>query len=265
MNHESKHQIELEDLLRLKRAERPPAEFWSEFDRQLRAKQLAALVGRRPWWQSMPRVFGGLGRYRLPIGASAVLAVTLITLRDHRTNSTPAAGTAAVREVTATAAVVAAPEISAAPVLASDDVVRLGIESAERSADAATALASDATAPGELARLVPLLGAGEVAQASSSTTVAAAPAAALPKGLLAVAKTFDSGVSSARPTVEPLHQITPPSERGRSRIFTAMISMTPAEAPSRSSDRVIGQLDEERLYDQVRRFGARGAGMRISF
>ena len=47
--------VSLEDLLRLKRAERPPAEFWQDFDRQLRAKQLAALVQSRPWWQEIGR------------------------------------------------------------------------------------------------------------------------------------------------------------------------------------------------------------------
>ena len=40
MNPESTRPIVIEDLLRLKRAERPPAEFWSTFDRELRAKQL---------------------------------------------------------------------------------------------------------------------------------------------------------------------------------------------------------------------------------
>jgi len=39
--------VTLEDLLCLKRAERPPPEFWSEFERELRQKQLAALVERR--------------------------------------------------------------------------------------------------------------------------------------------------------------------------------------------------------------------------
>ena len=42
----SDHQkpVSLEDLLRLKRAERPAPEFWVQFERELRAKQLAALV-----------------------------------------------------------------------------------------------------------------------------------------------------------------------------------------------------------------------------
>ena len=80
MSYEGKRPVTLEDLLRLKRAERPPAEFWAQFDRQLRAKQLAALVEKRPWWRT--RVFAGWSRIHLPLGAAAVLALTFVTVRD---------------------------------------------------------------------------------------------------------------------------------------------------------------------------------------
>src|SRR6185503_11573841 len=82
MNQE-KRPITLEDIIRLKRAERPPAEFWTDFDRELRAKQLAALVEKRPWWRGVPRV--SFSRFRLLLGASAVLAITFIALRDYKT------------------------------------------------------------------------------------------------------------------------------------------------------------------------------------
>ena len=82
MNQE-KRPITLEDILRLKRAERPPAEFWESFDRELRAKQLAALVEKRPWWRSLPRAFSlsGFTRFHLPVGATAVLAITFLATR----------------------------------------------------------------------------------------------------------------------------------------------------------------------------------------
>ena len=54
MNHEKKRAVTIEDLLHLKRTERPPAEFWTHFERDLRAKQLAALVEKRPWWRTLP-------------------------------------------------------------------------------------------------------------------------------------------------------------------------------------------------------------------
>jgi hypothetical protein len=71
--------VTVEDLLRLKRAERPDAEFWSKFEVELRQKQLAALVERRPWWQSLPLLLNR--RVYLPVGATAVLTFTLVSLR----------------------------------------------------------------------------------------------------------------------------------------------------------------------------------------
>jgi hypothetical protein len=73
----------LEDLLHLKRAERPPAEFWAGFDQELRQKQLAALVERKSWWRAE---FASLGRSRwlgFPVGAAAILAVTLVSVQRY--------------------------------------------------------------------------------------------------------------------------------------------------------------------------------------
>ena len=95
MKHENKRSISVDDLLRLKRAERPPAEFWSEFDRQLRAKQLAAIVGRRPWWQDLTRVFSGFRPYHLPLGVATVLAVAFVSVRVNQPSVPATIGAAA--------------------------------------------------------------------------------------------------------------------------------------------------------------------------
>ncbi len=79
-----RQKISVEDLLRIKRAERPPAEFWVSFESELRAKQLAAIVEKRPWWHSLSRAFAGVARLHLPLGATAVLAVTFLTVREYR-------------------------------------------------------------------------------------------------------------------------------------------------------------------------------------
>jgi hypothetical protein len=76
--------VTLEDLLRVKRAEQPPAEFWAQFEQGLRAKQLAAIVEPRPWWAPFIRISARLSRYQLPVGATAVLAITLFTLREYQ-------------------------------------------------------------------------------------------------------------------------------------------------------------------------------------
>ena len=63
-------------LLRVKRAERPSSEFWTQFEAELRAEPLAALVRRRPWWSDLgARTFGILARYGLPVGAAAAVAM----------------------------------------------------------------------------------------------------------------------------------------------------------------------------------------------
>src|SRR4051812_31896922 len=93
-----KRPIEIEDLLRLKRAERPPVEFWAQFDRELRAKQLAALVAKRPWWQRLPQMFPRFSRYQLPLGAACALALTLGVMRQFH-------GGSAVKSESGTAAV----------------------------------------------------------------------------------------------------------------------------------------------------------------
>jgi hypothetical protein len=77
------YRVTVEDLLRLKRAERPPAEFWVGFEEQLREKQLAALVERRPWWHGVATLSARLGWMRVPVGATAILAVTLVSIRHY--------------------------------------------------------------------------------------------------------------------------------------------------------------------------------------
>lgn len=71
--------VTLEDLLRLKRTERPTPEFWESFEKELRQKQLTALVQKRRWWDDVPVWLGR--RFYLPVGATAVIAFTLVSVR----------------------------------------------------------------------------------------------------------------------------------------------------------------------------------------
>jgi hypothetical protein len=73
--------VTVEDLLRLKRAERPAPEFWSNFERELRQKQLTALLEKRPWWQEIPQFLAR--RAYLPVGATAILAFTLVSVKYY--------------------------------------------------------------------------------------------------------------------------------------------------------------------------------------
>jgi hypothetical protein len=75
MKRDTENKITVEALLRLKRAERPPAEFWSSFEAQIRTKQLSAIVSRRPWWDRFSRVFALVGRHQLSFGTAAAVAL----------------------------------------------------------------------------------------------------------------------------------------------------------------------------------------------
>lgn len=69
----------LEELLRLKRAERPNTDFWVGFERELRQKQLTALVEKRRWWHGLPLLTSR--RLYLPVGATAVVAFAMVAVR----------------------------------------------------------------------------------------------------------------------------------------------------------------------------------------
>lgn len=80
------NRVTIEDLLRVKRAERPSVEFWSHFERDLRAKQLAAIVEPRPWWVKLrlPQVARTAARFQIPVGAAAALVLSFIVVREYR-------------------------------------------------------------------------------------------------------------------------------------------------------------------------------------
>ncbi len=285
MKHE-KRPVTLEDLLRVKRAERPPAEFWTEFDRQLRTKQLSALVERRPWWHGLSEAFAGLRRYPLPIGAAAALAITFVTLRQE--NAAPqlelrpeipavAAVRSAETSVPVTRAILAEsqPAGSEAQTLVATAATA---EPAVKDAAAAPvelmpAAPAAAIAQNESPRMLSLLvGAEEAETASPSARHIAAnfavATASEPIGtmLLGKAREFGSHRSEVRvAAIDPLQQMAAPADMRRARYLTAMVSTTAVESSARTSERMANRISAEELYDQVQRFGTRRGGFNVKF
>ena len=120
--------VTVEHLLHLKRAERPAPEFWAKFEQELRQKQLTALMEKRPWWQELPQFLAR--RVYVPIGATAVLAFTLVSVKYYaptpiaQGEPTPMGGPVTVnREVSAPVAPVSSPLVnrSESPVVVSED------------------------------------------------------------------------------------------------------------------------------------------------
>lgn len=166
-----KTSVTLEDLLRVKRAEQPPAEFWTQFEQGMRTKQLAAIVEPRPWWAPFIRVSARVSRFQLPVGATAILAITLFTLREYQ----PVTQALVFEPAAATAHAV-----SAAPV--------------ESKVSAVDAVNAPATASSDVA--VTEQAPSAVPQASRSEALA--PAAAAAVGAVSHVAMVDSELSSAR-------------------------------------------------------------------
>ncbi len=277
--------VSVEDLLRLKRAERPPVEFWNQFERELRAKQLAALVEKRPWWRevSLAHVWSGLRRYHLPLGAAAILAVTVVSIRNYQPSrvspvvAEPAV--AAVAAFTPSASVEpVAPVVAASAFVESSPAavaVSLPVEPAE-SLSSAPALAADAAPINSLAQMIPVLA---VATGTDDAAPASSPSAKLiaenfaaqssdnsgfSRQVLTAPRGFESRALPARNRpVEPLAQIKIPTSR-RSTLLASAIPVA-SSGPVLNSERSARSLSDERLYDSVTRVSARGAGVAVKF
>lgn len=303
MQPDSKRPVTLEDILRLKRAERPPAEFWTQFDKELRAKQLAALVEKRPWWKtvSFSQVFAGLRRYHLPLGATAVLAVTVFGVREYRAprTSAPAVTPAPVTETASSETVAALSPTSAAVPVAPATLAPLRVESAnapKAQAVAATTavaaaavtgpvestskhfvLSSEATPNGNLAQMISGVGAPTAestsdADLSPSARLIAENVAALQAtepvlstpAIMASVTGFEARTAGRSKPIEPLSQMKVPSGTRRSNMIAAatLISTT---APVVTGERAARGLSDERLYESISRINARGAGMLVKF
>ncbi len=288
MNHDRKRPVSLEDLLQLKRAERPSVEFWAQYERELRAKQLAALVEKRPWWQtlSLARVFVGFRRYQLPLGAAAVLAVTVLSMRDYAPRSKvgipepvpahAAVNSSEVQTVQPTHAVVAVTmEAPSAPLAV--NVTAVAENPVPMSAVAATpvdsvAVAESSSSPAaSLLTAAPLMAEESNSPAPVSLLVAdtfGSPQGAdtlLSRHLLNPAQGFESRAMPAKPKpVEPLSQIKISTTSRRSNLI-ASATLASTTSPVLASERSARGLSDERLYDNVSRINARGAGVLVKF
>ena len=287
INHDRKRPVTLEDILRLKRAERPSAEFWSQFDRELRVKQLAALVEKRPWWRtiSLGRILGGVRRFHVPLGATAVLAATLFSVRDFQAPksstvavSSPAStlqaggfsgsSAASVREVVLEQAEPARIDVPGPALDAYQDlapVVPPLVLGAERTA---------ASAGGQFGSMVGVAPHAEEPSVFVSShgrgavekfTELQSTDALLSRRLLSPARGFETRVLPARSRpVEPLAQMKVPSGSRRSNLI-ASATLAATTGPVITSERSARVLSDERIYDTSSRVNARGAGVLVKF
>lgn len=281
-----KRPVSLEDLLRLKRVERPPAEFWNDFDRQLRAKQLAALVEKRPWWHGLQRSFLRVGRYHVGFGTAAVVAFVFLSNRDRLFPASAPVGDAVAARRTAM------PAVDAQVASAMREVQPLPMAAVAEQAEADEPVTSS-TQPASVGRgvlvaeLPQSLGAVSPVAAISGAAIDRTPEPSTPSArfiaanfaaaqadepasgtLLAGSSGFEARVLPARAAlvVDPIQHMAPPGEpRRATRFLTAMVSTSMDEASVRTSERMASRISQDELYDQVRRFGARRGGFNMKF
>ena len=71
--HKKMRDITLEDILKLKRQEKPTAEFWNRFERDLQQRTLQALVQCDPWYARLVQVLTHNFYAAVPVALAVVL------------------------------------------------------------------------------------------------------------------------------------------------------------------------------------------------
>lgn len=272
--------VTVEDLLRLKRAERPAPEFWVDFERSLRAKQLAALVQKRPWWKT----WSGFSRWSIPVGAAAALTVTFVTFSSRTASSrVPIAQADSVRvAVDAPTPVIPAvvAQVESAPAIsaeAPEPISETAVARVEPTSHVTPEASDPAVPAGHLASVTEQV-AGIAIDADGDVPAArfAATGASAPKSFTfdraVLAQTDESLRSNRTSSVEPLAQMSTPRDARRARLlaFTSSVdTRTPQYSNStgviRSRERIATHLNEEALYDSIRRLGVKDGGVSIQF
>jgi len=264
-NDRTKPQVILEDLLRLKRSERPDTEFWHQFEREMRVKQLAAIVEPRPWWAPFIRMGSRMARYQLPVGATAILALTFITVREYRLPE--AAGTQFISESVVASAPVSSSRVDSV-IIAETPVPEVIIENFYAKADVVVASVEVEVAPAVVEAQPESVysPADEAIAANLAAVRAKTPELAR---LIARVSGVDEIINprTRSEVVDPLARVKGPSTSRTSRLLASALPATYSEdRETRGSVlRVERGLTEERVYDSISRFGVKADRLAISF
>lgn len=279
----SSPRVTVEQLIRLKRSERPAPEYWHQFEREMRVKQLAAIVEPRPWWAPFIRIGTQVARYQLPVGATAILALTFLTVGEYREPAAldaefaPGVVTAKVDTMPGPAVAVVQPStLSPDTGLSDTSSVNVAGAPAEQSSRTAIAATTDAK---DVSRMVPMLAGGaqtgELYSPAARVIAAnlAAVKASAPELVQMIERVsgMDALISprSRAEVVDPLARVKAPSENRRSnRLLASALPVADYgfdDTGERNLNRVDRRLTEERLYDSISRFGLKADRVAIKF
>ncbi|HEV8073184.1 MAG TPA: hypothetical protein VGP21_03545 [Opitutaceae bacterium] len=263
--------VTLEDLLRLKRAERPPAEFWAQFDRELQAKQLAALVGKKRWWHSAART---LTRFSyLPLGATAALAFAFMVTHQYlspvaeiassRKLPAPVAKTAPTPAVLRTEVAILSPSSTVAP---QEKTISTTVASVSP-ADHPAASATTRQLPTTITWLADTLDETDTTPLSehSMSVSFADERFASPRP----ASNLESmGEVKSHRTADPLTQVSSPTETQHARLLAALTDVrfvSTVDPVVLMHQHLATRMGDDGLADDAGRFDANGTSMSVKF
>jgi hypothetical protein len=267
---DSEPKVTLEELLRLKRAERPPAEFWSRFDSEMRAKQLAAIVVRRPLWDGISRIFAAVYRNHLPFGAAAAVALTWAGVHFAGGPSLTVRTTSArADESTASAKVDAPAALTATRSVRPTEKVEIDV-SVKAAPSRQPVVASN---PSHLTK---------VPTDAQPESIAATPFADGIAVSLADFRSTDSDLSKRdvfgsdrefeapaapgrQPAAEPLAQVDPSGERLERLLAPALPAYSSYSARTLVNDRMKQKAADDRMYESMDRYGSGGMSLEFRF
>lgn len=93
-NNTEKEIVKVEDLLHLKRLERPDQDFWNSFDHELHQRMLQALVKKDPWYMQIVRVLSSRVAQTAAVGAAAAFLAMMVLRPAFFDSDQPETGTA---------------------------------------------------------------------------------------------------------------------------------------------------------------------------
>lgn len=89
-----KRPVTVEDLLKVKRGERPDGEFWDSWQASMRGRLAEARTVRRPWYKdALHRFFIGVARNQIALGTTCVVMLGIAVVHESNVSFAPLPGT----------------------------------------------------------------------------------------------------------------------------------------------------------------------------
>ena len=265
--------ITVEELVRLKRAERPDAAFWANFERELRQKQLTALLEKRSWWRDFPQMLAR--RAYLPLGATAVIAFTLISLRDLTPASVAAGGNRAPESTARSGPVGAAEKVVIAAAALTSPLVNQSSSPAPAAINVISANQPSA-GPTEVAAAAESTIAPVASRADADSPSARSIAANLarleqsePELVNAVMGSRLSSPARVQTATLEESDSTAASSSRHTRLLAQyhdrVVTPDPSVAPDLVRERLARRLGDSDIYERISRLGLSGSKVSLKF